>query len=101
MNTGKCSFLPEERIWLNNLFQWGLTDIYRYLYPNKTNCYSWFDYKFRSFYKNQGLRIDLFLASIQLIKYIQNTGINYEIRAMQKTSDHAPIWVTFKLKIIQ
>ncbi|QOI11023.1 exodeoxyribonuclease III [Blochmannia endosymbiont of Colobopsis nipponica] len=95
--TGKCSFLPEEREWINNLLSFGLTDVYRYMYPQINDRYSWFDYRSRGFNKNKGLRIDLLLASHPLISFTKDTGINYEIRAMEKSSDHAPIWADFFL----
>lgn len=95
LKIGKCAFLPEERVWIKKLLKWGLIDIYRYIYPNIKNNYSWFDYRSCGFNKNHGLRIDLLLASHKLISYIQDVGINYNIRAMDKSSDHAPVWVFF------
>ena len=33
LRDGKCSFLPEEREWLEGLLDWGLCDTYRLRYP--------------------------------------------------------------------
>jgi exodeoxyribonuclease-3 len=44
----------------------------------------------------RGLRIDHILISNNLSDEIQNTGIDYEARSMEKPSDHCPIWVTLK-----
>ena len=41
----------------------------------------------------RGLRIDHILVSKNLSKFIEFTGIDYEARAMEKPSDHCPIWV--------
>ena len=41
-------------------------------------------------------RIDLVLASKNLASHCVETGIDYAIRSMEKPSDHAPIWSTFR-----
>jgi exodeoxyribonuclease III len=96
LRTGKCSFLPEEREWINNLMSLGFTDTYRNAYP-KEKTYSWFDYRSKGFDTHTGLRIDLILASKKMMNYYLQTGIDYDIRAMEKPSDHAPIWAQFDL----
>ncbi|EKK5569557.1 exodeoxyribonuclease III [Morganella morganii] len=97
LKTGKCSFLPEEREWMDRLLGWGLTDTYRAMYPDADDRFSWFDYRSRGFDDNRGLRIDLILASSGLAPRCTATGIDYEIRGMEKPSDHAPIWAEFDL----
>lgn len=95
LRTGKCSFLPEEREWMDNLKAWGLVDSYRTLYPEVNDKFSWFDYRSRGFEDEpkRGLRIDLILASTALETRLTAAGIDYEIRAMEKPSDHCPIWL--------
>ncbi|WP_404399380.1 exodeoxyribonuclease III [Idiomarina seosinensis] len=95
LRTGKCSFLPEERDWLNHLMNWGLTDTYRLMHPEDTSEYSWFDYRSRGFDDNRGLRIDLILATEPLASNCVESGIDYQLRGIEKPSDHAPIWSTF------
>ncbi|RKS84531.1 exodeoxyribonuclease III [Orbus hercynius] len=95
LRTGKCSFLPEERDWLNQLMSLGFIDTYRQDNPEQS-MYSWFDYRSRGFDTNTGLRIDIILASQSLAPYCESTGIDLDIRAMDKPSDHAPIWANFK-----
>ena len=46
---------------------------------------------------NRGLRIDLLLASNPLAERCEETGIDYEIRSMEKPSDHAPVWAKFRV----
>ncbi|WP_019716947.1 exodeoxyribonuclease III, partial [Pseudomonas syringae] len=60
LKTGKCSFLPEEREWMERLKNWGLVDSFRYLYPEVSDRFSWFDYRSRGFEDEpkRGLRID-------------------------------------------
>jgi exodeoxyribonuclease-3 len=99
LRTGKCSFLPEERDWLRQLINWGLIDTFRQCYPDKDDAFSWFDYRSRGFEATppRGLRIDLILASAPLSMCCVDTGIDHDIRAMEKPSDHAPIWAEFDL----
>lgn len=63
LRTGKCSFLPEEREWMERLLGWGLVDTYRHANPQDNEHFSWFDYRSKGFDDNRGLRIDLLLAS--------------------------------------
>lgn len=94
LRTGKCSFLPEERQWMEQILALGFVDTFRSANPSSKQ-YSWFDYRSRGFDTNTGLRIDLILASQSLMSHCINTGIDLEIRAMEKPSDHAPIWAEF------
>lgn len=96
LRTGKCSFLPEEREWLNTLMSWGFEDSYRSLNPQKDDEYSWFDYRSKGFNDNRGLRIDLILATPSLHSALKDAGIDYELRGIEKPSDHAPIWATYE-----
>jgi len=96
LRTGKCSFLPEEREWMDRLLQWGLVDTFREKNPEVSDRFSWFDYRSKGFDDNRGLRIDLLLASQPLAARCVDTGIDYDIRSMEKPSDHAPVWSTFQ-----
>lgn len=99
LRTGKCCFLPEEREWLEKIKNWGLVDTYRLANPEGQNCFSWFDYRSRGFDQDpkRGLRIDLILVTQQLQQLCTETGIDYDLRAMEKPSDHCPIWSEFTL----
>ncbi len=97
LKTGKCSFLPEEREWLKRLLTWGTRDLYRELYPDCDKWFSWFDYRSGGFEDEpkRGLRIDLMLATASLRERCLCAAIDYEIRGMEKPSDHAPVLVEF------
>ncbi|PDO84378.1 exodeoxyribonuclease III [Kosakonia sacchari] len=97
LRTGKCSFLPEEREWMERLKGWGLVDTFREANPDTQDRFSWFDYRSKGFDDNRGLRIDLLLASQPLAERCIETGIDYDIRSMEKPSDHAPVWAKFKV----
>lgn len=99
LREGKCSFLPEERAWMDKLLGWGLTDAYRARYPETNDRFSWFDYRSKGFEREpkRGLRIDLILATSPLMNKLKDAGIDYETRSMEKPSDHAPVWTDFDL----
>ncbi|MEW5250839.1 exodeoxyribonuclease III [Microbulbifer discodermiae] len=99
LRDGKCSFLPEEREWLEKIQDWGLVDTFRDLHPDTSDVFSWFDYRSRGFDRDpkRGLRIDLILATQSLAEACVGAGVDYDIRAMERPSDHAPIWAQFKL----
>lgn len=96
LKTGKCSFQPEEREWLATLMSWGFTDTFRALHPSREERYSWFDYRSKGFLDNRGLRIDVVLATKKMAQSCIESDIDYELRGIEKPSDHAPIWSTFK-----
>lgn len=97
LRTGKCSFLPEEREWLQRLVEWGLWDTYRKHFPDSADRFSWFDYRSRGFERDpkRGLRIDHILATDHLLQRCSKAGIDYDIRGMEKPSDHCPVWAEF------
>jgi exodeoxyribonuclease-3 len=99
LRTGKCSFLPEERRWFQSLLDWGLADSFRVRHPLVNDRFSWFDYRSRGFEREpkRGLRIDLLLASEPLACCCSDAGIDYDIRAMERPSDHCPVWAEFDL----
>ncbi len=99
LRTGKTSFQPQEREWLQRLCDWGLTDTFRYCHPEVDDRFSWFDYRSRGFEADpkRGLRIDAVMATRPLLERCKDAGIDYGIRAMEKPSDHAPIWASFDI----
>lgn len=99
LRDGKCSFLPEEREWLQKILATGLHDTYRTINPDVTDKFSWFDYRSRGFERDpkRGLRIDSVFACDWLNDRAVASDIDYEIRSMERPSDHAPVWTEFDL----
>ncbi len=95
---GHCSFLPEERHWYQGLLDWGLIDSYRHLQPQNNEKFSWFDYRNRGFERTPkvGLRIDMILSTAALAEKCVDVGIDYELRSVDKASDHCPIWAEYQ-----
>ncbi len=101
LRTGKCSFLPEEREWLERLMDWGLIDTFgrQHADQDDDSRLSWFDYRSRGFEREpkRGLRIDAILATEPLFEQCTGSGIDHAIRGMEKPSDHCPVWAEFAL----
>jgi exodeoxyribonuclease III len=71
----------------------GLTDLFRFKYPEE-KLFSWWDYRGGSFYKNQGLRIDLLLGSPALRERVTHVYTDRDFRKKRADltpSDHAPV----------
>jgi len=99
LRSGNTSFLPEEREWFERLVKWGLTDTFRLKYPDVDDLFSWFDYRSKGFDRDpkRGLRIDHVLTTPSLSNTLVDSGIDYDIRAMEKPSDHCPAWSSFDI----
>lgn len=97
LKTGKCSFLPEEREWVRALMEWGTFELFREKYPESTKL-SWFDYRSAGFESEpkHGLRLDLLLGTKNVLKHCKSVEIDYEIRGMEKPSDHCPVIAEFE-----
>ena len=98
LKEGKTAFLPEEIDMWNSIKELGFIDSWREQNPDEGSIYSWFDYRSRMFddTPKRGLRIDHIMISENLIPLMQETGIDYEARAMEKPSDHCPVWIQLK-----
>ncbi|MCX2523647.1 exodeoxyribonuclease III [Larsenimonas rhizosphaerae] len=99
LREGKTSFQPEERAWMDRLYALGLSDSYRLCHPHSTDYFSWFDYRSKGFDRDpkRGLRIDLIMVSEALKTRVTASGIDYAGRALEKPSDHAPVWTDLTL----
>ena len=98
LKEGKTAFLPEEIDMWNSIKNLGFIDSWREQNPDEGSIYSWFDYRSRMFddTPKRGLRIDHILIAEHMKKHIKETGIDYIARAMEKPSDHCPVWVELK-----
>lgn len=86
-NRRNAGFTDEEREKMTELINSGFTDSFRYLYPDKTECYSWWSYMGKAREKNVGWRIDYFIVSKNIEKNIKEATIYSEIYG----SDHCPV----------
>ena len=83
-------FRLEIRKKLRELSKLGFHDAYRYIHPDKEG-YTFWDYTSGAWQKNNGMRIDHFLVSNNLLDKIKGININKKPRSKVKPSDHTPI----------
>ncbi len=88
-NRGNAGFSDEERGAFSRLLESGFTDSFRHLYPDVTDAYSWWSYRFQARQKNVGWRIDYFVVSDRIADQIQEAKIHPEVFG----SDHCPVSV--------
>lgn len=86
-NIGNSGFTYEEREKMTKLLSQGFTDTFRYLYPKKTDAYTWWSYMNKVRERNIGWRIDYFIVSNRIVDAI----ITSEIHSQVLGSDHCPI----------
>ncbi len=91
---GKILCSEPERAALQGLLDLGLQDSFR-LFDQPEESFSWWDYRQAGFRRNRGLRIDLILASAAVAESASAAGIDKEPRALERPSDHAPVWLEF------
>ena len=89
-NRRNAGFTDEERNKMTQLLNSGFTDTFRYLYPTKENCYTWWSYMFNARSNNAGWRIDYFIVS----KTIENKIQEAIIYSQTLGSDHCPVGVS-------
>ncbi len=87
---------PESRSAFRSLLHKGYADALRSLNPTGV-FYSYWDYQAGAWNRNNGIRIDHFLLSPACADMLVDTGIDKDIRAREKPSDHVPIWVELKV----
>ena len=92
-NRRNAGFTDQEREKFQLLLDAGFIDTFRYFYPEQTNIYSWWSYRFKAREKNAGWRIDYFLASASLADKLKEAKIHTEIFG----SDHCPVEVTVEI----
>ena len=86
-NHHNAGFTDEERGKMTLLLNSNFVDTFRYKYPDKKDCYTWWSYMFKAREKNAGWRIDYFIVSDRIKDKIVDAKIHQEILG----SDHCPI----------
>ena len=86
-NAGSAGFTDEERLGFSRYISRGWVDVFRYFYPDVTDCYTWWSYRTSARSRNIGWRIDYFLSSPELLQNFQNITIYAQCMG----SDHAPV----------
>lgn len=92
-NRRNAGFTDEEREKMTVLLESGFIDTFRHFYPDMTDIYSWWSYRFKAREKNAGWRIDYFLASEDLKDKLKSAAIHTDVLG----SDHCPVEVQVEL----
>lgn len=92
---GDAVFFPETREHYRRLVAQGWTDALRVTHPSEV-IYTYWDYFRNAFGRNAGLRMDHLLLSPALAPRLIAAGVDRQVRAWEKTSDHAPVWIELK-----
>jgi len=90
-NQKNSGFLPEERAWLDKLFdKVGYVDAFRVV-NQSADEYTWWSNRGRAWEKNVGWRIDYQVVTPGLMDKIKKASIYRE----QRFSDHAPLTIDY------
>ncbi len=90
---GSAGYSDQEKSGMEALLNAGFVDLFRQLYPEKRE-YTWWSYYSRGRERDQGWRIDYWLAS----KSIANKAKSVEILGDVFGSDHCPVLLTIDFK---
>ena len=85
-NKNYTGFLPEERAWMDKLFESGFVDTFRHFNTNP-HQYTWWSFRAGSRGKNLGWRIDYHLATVPMLHRLKNVTILPDA----VHSDHCPV----------
>jgi exodeoxyribonuclease-3 len=94
--TSDALFQPESRTAFRALCALGFTDAVRACQPLE-QVFTFWDYQAGAFNKNNGIRIDHMLLSPEAADLLACCGIDREVRASEKPSDHVPVWVELRI----
>lgn len=94
-NQKHSGFLPEERAWMDQLFnEMHYADAFR-IVNQEPDQYTWWSNRGQAWAKNVGWRIDYQVISENLKDKVTNVAIYKE----QRFSDHAPLIIDYDLEI--
>lgn len=92
-NQKNSGFLPEERAWLDTLFnEVGFVDAFRVV-NEEPDQYTWWSYRQRAWEKNVGWRIDYHIITPGLKSTIKAA----DIYLAERFSDHAPLTIDYDI----
>jgi exodeoxyribonuclease-3 len=95
-NQKNSGFLPEERSWMDNLFnKLGMVDSFR-VANQEAEQYTWWSNRGQAWAKNVGWRIDYQIVTPGLKDKIRTASIYKD----ERFSDHAPLIIDYDLKLV-
>lgn len=88
-------FRPEVKKAYADILKKGWLDSIRHIYPEE-KIYTFWDYMYKAYDRNAGLRLDHILLSPYLNSKLKAGGVDAFVRGWEKSSDHAPVWIELK-----
>ena len=85
-NKDSSGFLPDERAWMDKLFEAGMVDSFRHMNTDP-HQYSWWSFRANARNNNKGWRIDYINVSESMKDKIRQAVIHPDV----KHSDHCPV----------
>lgn len=92
-NATHVGFLPIERAWMDKVVANGWIDVFRHLYPDARDIYTYWDQYSHARARNVGWRIDYFFVSPKFIDKVKK----FETLTEYYGSDHCPILLEIEL----
>lgn len=86
---------PQPRQAYARLLSQGWVDALRHCHPTQRH-YTFWDYRRNHWQRDAGLRIDHLLLGGPLRARLQQAGVDREVRGIEDSSDHAPVWLTLR-----
>lgn len=93
---GDALFQPQSRAAHRRLENLGFTDAYMQA-DGRKNQYTFWDYQGGAWPRDRGVRIDHLMLSPQAADRLRSVEIYREARALEKPSDHVPIFADFAI----
>lgn len=91
-NQKNSGFLPQERAWLDTVYDtWGFVDAFRVV-NQQSDQYTWWSNRGQAYAKNVGWRIDYQIITPDLKDRVLSADIYKDTRF----SDHAPLTITYR-----
>ena len=88
-------YSPEAREAYRGLVDQGWTDALRTLFPGE-RIYTFWDYLRNAYGRDAGLRLDHLLLAPAIAPRLVAAGVDRAVRGWEKSSDHAPTWITLQ-----
>lgn len=95
---GHVCFCEPVQQSLLSIIRWGFVDIFRARYPDKPDCYTFWDYRVPNALKrNIGWRLDYIMATGVLADCCRDCRIDVEPRGWDRPSDHTFLIAEFNI----
>jgi exodeoxyribonuclease-3 len=92
-NQNTTGLLPQERAWIDQVFEAGYVDTFRHFYPDLAEQYTWWSVPTRARERNVGWRLDYFFIAPELLDRVVDAFILPDVTG----SDHCPVGLRLRV----